>query len=82
MRYLKGTDDDLVLEHQWDGHENEVQQEHGETKPSVHLPAEAGDRHDDEQQHHEQDGDRTHHPHRVHLNGLSVDNAVYQPRHW
>lgn len=73
---------DLVFEHERDRNEDKVEQEHSETETLVHLPPETGDGHDDEQQHHEQDGYRAHHAGRVHLHGLPVDDAVQQPRHW
>lgn len=73
---LEGAREVSVLEQQWDGHEHEVQDEHGEAETLVHLPVEAGDGHDDEDQHEEEDGDGTHHADTVHLHGLSVDDAV------
>ena len=47
----------LVFKHEGHRHEHEVQQEHGEAETLIHAPAEAGNRHDDEEQHHEEDGD-------------------------
>lgn len=71
-----------VFEHKWYSHEYKVKQEHGETKSSVHLPSEAGNRHDDKNEHHEKNCYRTHHSHWIHFHRLPVDNAVQQPRHW
>lgn len=79
---LHGADQELVLEAKAHGHKHEVQQEHGEAEALVHLPVEAGDGHDDEQEHHEQDGDTAHHAHGVHFHGLAVDDAVQQPGDW
>lgn len=47
----------LVLKHEGYRHEHEVQQEHGEAETLIHAPAEARNGHDDEKQHHEEDGD-------------------------
>lgn len=71
----------LVFKHEGYRHEHEVQQEHGEPETLIHPPAETGDRHDDEEQHHEEDGDGADHPMTVHLHRLAVDDAVEQPGH-
>lgn len=76
-----GAHQQLVLEAEADGHEDEVQQEHGEAEALVHLPVEAGDRHDDEQQHHEEYRYAAHHALRAHFHRLSVEDSVQQPRH-
>lgn len=66
----------MVLEHERHRHKDEVQEKHREPKSFVHLPTEAGDGHDDEDQHHEQNCNRAHHPNRVYLHGFAVDDAV------
>lgn len=78
---LDRTHQDLVLEHQRHGDEDEVEEEHCEPEASVHPPFEAGDAHYDEQQHAEQNRYAAYHADRVHLDGSSVDQAVQQPRH-
>lgn len=79
---LEGAHEEFVLEHEGDGDENEVEQKHGETEALVHLPPEARDGHDDEQQHHEEDRYGADHALGVHLHGLPVYDAIQQPRHW
>ncbi|KAK1136288.1 hypothetical protein K0M31_000852 [Melipona bicolor] len=79
--FLDRTDQDLVLEHQRDGDEDEVEEEHGEPESFVHPPLETGDAKDHERQHAEEDRYAAHHAHRVHLHGFSVDQAVQQPRY-
>lgn len=49
--FLDRADQELVLEHQRDGDEDEVEEEHGEPEALVHPPLETGDAQDDEQQH-------------------------------
>lgn len=73
---LNRTADQVVLEHEGNGDENEIEQKHGEAESLVHLPPEAGDGHDDEQQHHEEDRYGADHAHRVHLHGLPVYDSV------
>lgn len=73
---LNGTHQLLVLEHERHGHEDKVEEEHAEAQAPVHLPVEAGDGHDDEDQHHEEDGDRAHHADGVDLHRLPVDDGV------
>lgn len=68
-----------VLESQGDGHEDEVEQEHGEPQGFVHFPAEAGDAQHDEAQHSEQDEHRACHAGAVHFNRNALDDAVQQP---
>lgn len=70
---LHRTDQNLVLEHQRDGDEDEVEDEHREAEAPVHSPSEAGDAHDHEQQHAEQYRYAAHHATRVHLHGFPVD---------
>lgn len=78
---LKGARDHIVFEHQRYGDKGKIQQKHGEAQPPVHAPAEAGDRHHHEHQHHKQDGYGADHAHRVHLDGRPIDDAVQQPRY-
>lgn len=70
---LHRADQDLVLEHQRDGDEDEVEDEHREAEAPVHFPSKAGDAYDHEQQHAEQYRYAAHHAHRVHLHGFPVD---------
>lgn len=79
--FLGWTNQELVLEHQRDGNEDEVEEEHRKPEALVHSPLETGDAHDDKQQHAEEDRYAAHHAHRVHLHGFSVDQAVQQPRY-
>lgn len=79
--FLDRTDQDLVLEHQRDGDEDEVEEEHGKPESLVHPPLETGDAKDHERQHAEEDRYAAHHAHRVHLHGSSVDQAIQQPRY-
>lgn len=77
---LHRTDQPFVLEHQRDGDEDEVEDEHRETEALVHFPSEAGDAHDHEEQHAEQYRYAAHHANRVHFHGFSVDQTVQEPR--
>lgn len=77
---LHWTDQNLVLKHQRDGDEDEVEDEHREPEAPVHLPSEAGDAHDHEQQHAEQYRYTAHHANGVHLHGFPVDQTVQKPR--
>lgn len=70
---LYRADQNLVFEHQRDGNEDEVEDEHCEAEALVHFPSEAGDAHDHEQQHAEQYRYAAHHATRVHLHGFPVD---------
>lgn len=74
--HLYRTTNQIVLEHQGHGNKNEIKQKHCEAESLVHFPPETGDRHDDKQQHHEEDRYGAHHAHRVHLHGLPVNNSV------
>lgn len=73
---LHRADQPFVLEHQRDGDEDKVEDEHRETKPLVHFPSEAGDAHDHEEQHAEEYRYAAHHAHRVHLHGFPVDQTI------
>lgn len=77
---LHRADQPFVLEHQRDGDEDEVEDEHRETEALVHLPSEAGDAQDHEEQHAEQYRYAAHHAHRVHLHGFPVDQTIQEPR--
>jgi len=77
---LHRADHDLILEHQRDGDEDEVEDEHREAEAPVHFPSEAGDAQNHEQQHAEEYRYAAHHAHRVHLHGFPVDQAVQEPR--
>lgn len=80
-RCLEGALHEIVLEHQRNGYEHKVQQEHGETKGFVHFPVESSDRQHNEDQHHEEYGNRAHHADGVYCHRFAVDKAVQQPRY-
>lgn len=65
-----------VFQAQTDSNENEVQHEHGEAEALVHLPPEAGDAEDDEQQHGEEQDYAADHTLGVDLDGRAVDQPV------
>ena len=47
--FLDRALDNFVLEHKWNGNEDEIQKEHGEAETLVHSPFEASDAHDHEE---------------------------------
>lgn len=75
-----GADDDLVLQHDADHQEDEIEQEHDEAQQFAHLPLTGGDGDDDEEEHDEEQHDSaeqtvTTHPNRAH----TVEAGVQQP---
>lgn len=77
--FLDGADDGAVLEAKWDGDEDEVEEEHGNAKSFVHLPAEARDTQHHEAEHPEEHQHRAGHARTAHGH-RSVHHAVQQPR--
>lgn len=66
------ADDDLVLQHDADHQEDEVQHEHEESQQLAHPPLAQGDGDDDEEEHEEEQNDGaeqpiTAHRHRTHV---------------
>ena len=77
---LDGTFDGTVLEPKWNGHEDKVEEEHGDAQGFVHLPAEASDAQHHEAQHPKEDEDRAGHSRTAHHHRGPDDHAVQQPR--
>lgn len=75
-----GADNDLVLQHDTDDEEDEVEQEHEEAQHFAHAPLTGGDGDNDEEQHDEEEHDGTEQPIAAHLHRLEVvDDVVDQP---
>lgn len=71
-----------ILQPKTGSNENEVQQEHGEPESLVHLPPEAGDAEDHEEQHGEEEDDAADHTLGVDLDWCPVYQPVEQPGQW
>ena len=74
------TDEGAVLESERHGHEDEIEEEHGDTERLVHLPAETGDGQHHEAQHPEQDQHGTRHARTVDLHRTVEHHRVQKPR--
>ncbi len=74
------TDEGAVLESERHGHEDEIEEEHGDTERLVHLPAETGDGQYHEAQHPEQDQHGARHARTVDLHRTVEHHRVQKPR--
>ena len=66
----------LVGEQQAEHQEDAVQAEHDAAELTRHAPAAGGDRHDDDDEHAEEQHDRAQHARAVHVVRLAVDDVV------
>lgn len=69
-----------ILKAETDGYKHKIQHEHRQPKTSVHLPPEAGDAEDDEEEHGKQEHDAADHAFGIDLDWRPVDQSVQQPR--
>lgn len=83
LHFLSDSDrtaDDLVLQHDADDKEDEIEQEHSKAQDFAHLPFASSDGHDDKQEHEEQEDNGTEQTVAAHSYWPEViDGAVDEP---
>lgn len=76
-----GADDDLVLQHDADHQEDDVEEEHNEAQQLAHLPLAGGDGDDDDEEHEEEEHDGAEEAVAAHHHGLqTVPQGEHEPR--
>lgn len=77
------ADDDLVLQHDADHQEDEVQHEHDEAQQLAHAPLAGGDGDDDEEEHEKEEHDGAEETVGADLHGAhAAEKRPQEPREW